>query len=165
LFLGDPVPDEASRKYVLSSLEDFLEIFQIERSSELPDESGSWWKRLLFRTKTLLTHDEVQDRFRKAEEALEAKYLDKPQAEANSLQAGAAAQLITALDSTHNACVQVGSLLLVKATDANGKCAVIARTLTSDELRRIEENQAILKRPEEILEWLGGGVRRRIGNE
>jgi hypothetical protein len=149
----------------LNAVENFFEPFGIERSFELPDESGSWWKRALLRTKNFLTHDEVQDRFRKAEEALEVKYLDKPQAEANNLQAGAAAQLITALNTTHNACVQVGSLLLVKATDTDGKCAVIARTLTSDELRRIEENQAILKRPEEILEWLGEPVCRRIGGE
>lgn len=163
LFLGDPLPDEATRQRIVAAVENLLEPLGFERSYELPEESGSWWKRLLLRTKGFFTHDEVQKRLRTAEQALEATYLDKPQAEANHLQAGAAAQLITALGSTPNACVQVGSLLLVKATDGEGKCAVIARTLTAEELRRIEENQAILKRPEEILEWLCGAAHPRIG--
>ena len=162
LFVGDPVPDEASRQRVITAVEALLEPLGFEPSFELPEESGSWWKRLLLRTKGALTHAEVQKRLKTAEQAIEANYLDKPQAEANHLQAGAAAQLITALGTTPNACVQVGSLLLVKATDQTGACAVIARTLTRDELRRIEENQAILRQPEQILEWLQGRTHDRL---
>jgi len=160
LFVGDPLPDEASRQRIIAAVEALLDPLGFERSHELPEESGSWWKKLLLRTKGAFTHAEVKKRLKTAEQALEANYLDKPQAEANHLQAGAAAQLITALGTTPNACVQVGSLLLVKATDQAGSCAVIARTLTPDELRRIEENQAILRRPEQILEWLQGKANR-----
>jgi hypothetical protein len=162
LFLGDPLPDEAARQRIVSAVEELVEPLGFERSYELPEESGSWWKRLLLRTKGVFTNEEVQRRLRTAEKALEVTCLEKPQAEANHLQAGAAAQLITALGSTPNACVQVGSLLLVKATDHDGKCAVMARTLTTDELRRIEENQAILKKPEEVLEWLRDDTHRRL---
>lgn len=162
LFLGDPVPDESIRQKIVAAVEELLKPLGFERSNELPEESGSWWKRLLLRTKGMLTHDEVQKRLRTAEQALEATYLDKPQAEANHLQAGAAAQLITALATTPNACIQVGSLLLVKGTRPDGQCAVVVRTLTTDELRSIEENQAILKRPEEVLEWLQGCATRKL---
>ena len=51
------------------------------------------------------------------------------------------------------ACIQVGSLLLVKIT-GNGKTMVIARTLTAKELKLLEENQPMLGCPDRILEWL-----------
>jgi len=154
LFLGDPIPDEKTRQDIVSAVEQLFAPLGFERSYELADESGSWWKKLLLRTRDFFTSSDVQRRLRTAEEAIEAHYLDKPQAEANHLQAGAAAQLIAALGTTPNACIQVGTLLLVKATTPDGQSAVITRTLTKDELRRIEENQAMLKRPEQVLEWL-----------
>jgi hypothetical protein len=154
LFLGDPIPTEESRELLVDALMGLLEPLGFERSYELPEESGSWWKRLVLRTKGFFTQDEVRKRLETAERAVEVKYLDKPQAEANSLQAGAAASLIGALNTVPNACIQVGTLLLVKATDAAGKSAVVARTLTQDELKRLEEHQSILKQPEAILEFL-----------
>lgn len=137
----------------MTAVERLFDPLGFERSYELPDESGSWWKKLLLRTKGFFASADVQKRLRTAEGALEAHYLDKPQAEANHLQAGAAAPLITALGTTPNACIQVGTLLLVKATK-DGQSAVITRTLTKEELRRLEENQAMLKRPDQVLEWL-----------
>jgi|CXWL01.1.fsa_nt_gi hypothetical protein len=154
LFLGDPVPDPETRERLLAAVLELLSPLGFERSYELPAESGSWWKKVVVRTKALLGRDEVRRRLETAERAVEAKYLDKPQAEANSLQAAAAASLIGALATVPNACVQVGTLLLVKATGPDGKSAVVARTLTADELKRLEEQQSILKQPEAILEFL-----------
>jgi hypothetical protein len=82
----------------------------------------------------MFTRPAIATRLRKAERAVEATYLDKPQAEANHFQAIGAASVIGALAGADNACVQVGSLLVVKATAADGKCVVVARTLTTDEL-------------------------------
>lgn len=152
----------AERKSVMSALQNLLAPDGFELAYSLPDEEGSWWKRFLFRSKELLTNDEVTKRLQKAERAVEAKYLDKPQAEANNLQAGAAASLIGALAGTEKACIQVGSLLVVKATDTDGKSAVIARTLTQDELRELEENQSILREPQKILEFLESAGPKRI---
>ncbi|MBI2359085.1 MAG: hypothetical protein HYV04_09310, partial [Deltaproteobacteria bacterium] len=127
----------------------------LELADEFPEETGSWWKRVILRTKDAASHDEGRERLVKAERALEVTYLDKPQAEANKNQADAASSLINALAKTSHACIQVGSLLIVKATKADGESCVVARTLTPRELKKLEENQAILRRPEEILEWLG----------
>lgn len=166
-----PVPvrvyfsDETSgtnRAAVMKALQDLLRPEGFELAYSLPDQQGSWWKRFIFRSKELLTSEEVTSRIKKAERAVEATYLDKPQAEANNLQAAAAAGLIGSLATTHTACIQVGSLLVVKATDAEGHSTVAARTLTADELKEIEENQTILREPQRILEFLQGAERRRI---
>jgi hypothetical protein len=154
IFLGNPVPDKEVCQELIARIEALFEPLDLERAYELPEESGSWWKRIVLRTKGFFTHEEVQKRLQKAERALEVKCLDKPQAEANHLQAQAAAGLIGSLASTPNACIQVGTLLLVKATDREGTSAIVARTLNEEELKMLEENQSVLKRPDSILEFL-----------
>lgn len=142
------------RAAVISALDELMREAGLDLTAQLPDEEGSWWKRLIFRTKAALNQDEVQMRLKKAERAVEAHYLAKPEAEANNLQASGAAALIAALGETENAAIQVGSLLIIKVTDTTGKCIVLARTLTHDELKRLEENQSILRQPERVLELL-----------
>jgi hypothetical protein len=161
VYFSDSVPANR-RDEVVFGIQELLMAEGFELAFELPDEDGSWWKRFVFRSKTALTHDEVTKRLKKAERAVEVTYLDKPQAEANNLQAVAAASLIGALNDTERACIQVGSLLVVKATDGDGKTAVIARTLSQDELREIEENQSILREPQKILEFLENAGPKRI---
>jgi len=153
VYFSNGVPAQR-RAEVMSGIQELLAPEGFDLAFAMPDEEGSWWKRFVFRSKTALTHDEVTKRLKKAERAVEVTYLDKPQAEANNLQAVAAASLIGALSGTEKACIQVGSLLIVKATDGDGKTAVIARTLTQDELRELEENQSILREPHRILEFL-----------
>ena len=82
------------------------------------------------------------------------------QAEANNLQADGAASLIAALSTTDDACIQLGTLLLIKATRA-GKHIVIARTLTFEELRQLERNQTLLREPEKLLQLLENADRRQ----
>ncbi len=156
IYFSDPVLESAHRETTVAAIERIVQPFGLERTYELPDETGSWWKKFVLRTKEALTHHELQKEFEAIEKALKANYLDKPQAEANKLQAAATAELISSLNQTANACIQVGTLLLVKITKPDGQCAVAARTLTSAELKHLEENQAILKQPEIALELLQG---------
>ena len=156
VYVTDPVPSEAQRSKLLDALFEFFASRGFERSYDLPDESGSWWKKLFLRTKDAATHEQVQKRLRKAERALQNEYLEKPQAEANQMQANAASSLIEALKDTPTACIQVGSLLLVKGPGPDGRPAIIARTLTTTELQALEENQAMLRQPEQVLQWLEG---------
>jgi len=156
MYVAESVSHDLRRR-ISTAVDELLRSLGLEKVEELPDEHGSWWKRFIFKTKSALTHEEVKTRLKKAEEAIEATYLDKPQAEANNQQAQGAASLIAALKDVDNGCVQVGTLLVVKATDGNGKCAVAARTLTRDELKHLEQNQAILKEPGRVLELLQAG--------
>jgi hypothetical protein len=160
-YISDPVPQQATLNRIVSSLERLLDDAGFEKTDDFPEESGSWWKRLVLRTKDPATQKEVTDKLKKVERAAEIAYLDKPQAEANQCQAQAAASLIGALKETENACIQAGSLLVVKATN-NGNASIVVRTLTPIELKHLEENQAVLRRPEEILDWLQGAEKKRL---
>jgi predicted HTH transcriptional regulator len=69
-------------------------------------------------------------------------------------QLEAVSSLVDALKEVPQACLQVGSLLMVKTTGDDGQSMVSARTLTALELRLLEVNQPMLRYPERILEWL-----------
>ena len=165
IYVSDPVPDRTTINGITKALQRLLELQEFEKSDELPEEGGSFWQDLWFKTKSVFTRKDVQERLKKTERAIELVYLDKPQAEANEHQANAASSLIISLHDTSTACIQVGSLLIVKATTSDGDSAIVARTLTHTELKQIEENQGMLRRPQEILEWLQGCQTRRLTNE
>jgi hypothetical protein len=154
VYLKDAIADAQIPERIVRFILSVTETIGLEKAEEFPEEGGSWWKRLILKTKEALTHKEVTDRLGKAERAAELAYLDKPQADANKSQAEAASSLITALKETNNACVQVGSLLIVKATSPDGNSCVMARTLTPHELKWLEENQTLLRDPQLILEHL-----------
>lgn len=164
IYVSDPLPSQNTLNKLASSVEDLLREENFEKTDEFPDESGSWWKRFVLRTKGVATSKEVAERLKKAERATEIAILDKPQAEANQCQAQAAASIISSLSETTNACVQAGSLLVVKAT-TNGNSAVVVRTLTPLELKRLEENQSLLRKPEQILEWLQHSCEKQLTSQ
>jgi len=153
VYIPNPVPKKTILNQIVSSLEMLLGDIEFETTDDFPEESGSFWKRLFCRAKELSTQKEVVDKLRKAERAVEIACLDKPQAEANHSQAQAAALLISALKETDKACIQAGSLLIVKAT-TDGSSAIYAKTLTPIELKRLEENQSMIYNPDRILNWL-----------
>lgn len=156
LFVDDPVPDSPALSRLVDALRTFAEALDLAPAEQLPDESGSWWKKLFFRTKEVATHPEVLSALQAGKRALHG-VCEKPQADVNKSQAEAAAALIKALNDTSCACVQLGSLLLIKTKDSNSNTAVICRTLSPEELRRLEERQTVLSDPSRILEWLEAG--------
>lgn len=161
IYVSDPVPGDRELYELMIAIDEVSELIGFEKTAEFPSEQGSWWKQILYRTKDAISQKGVQKRLTKVERAVQANYLDKPQAEANAHQAGAVSSLVNALKEVPDACIQVGSLLMVKTTGADGKSMVLARTLTAEELKLLEENQPMLRCPDRILEWLnhkGNGV-------
>ncbi len=156
MFVDDPLPHHDSLLRLARALHRFAETLDLAPAEELPEESGSWWKKLFFRTKEVATHPEVLAALEAGKRALQGA-CDKPQAEVNKNQAEAAAALIQSLDATACACVQLGSLLLIKTKDSNSNTALICRTLSPEELKRLEERQTVLSDPSRILEWLESG--------
>ena len=145
IYLSEPVGDEIHQQ-IIDAVASTLEELSFEKDTDLPEESGSWWKRFWMRTKDAATQEEVTERLGKLERAAEVALLDKPQAEANKDHAIAIAALMEPLKKTDNACIQVGNILLVKIGGD-----IIARTLTPIELRAMEKNQSLLKQPQELL--------------
>lgn len=165
MFVANPVPNAAVLDVLVQAFLALAGPLGLDLSEELPPESGSWWKSLVLRTKAWMKQPEVQDATDKARAALELAYLDKPQAEANQLQAKGAAEVITALSAISGPCaVQAGSLLVIKTDGADGRPSIVARTLSPIELRRLEQNRSMLARPRDLLPWLSTAASDRPGS-
>lgn len=151
LFVGDPMPKPYRIEILQAAVRRATQDLELELVDELAPVEGSWWKRLVFRTQKAMTREEVRTRALTFERGLKANYIDKAEAEATKSHAEAAAIVLSALAEIPTACMQLGQLLIVKANNQ-----VFSRVLTYGELQRIEENQHILKRPLEIMQWLDG---------
>lgn len=154
IYVSDPVPSVEELNHLMIALDELSGLVGFEKTGEFPSEQGSWWKQIFYLTKDAVSQERVQKRMTKIEQAIQDQYLNKPQAEANAHQAEAVSSLVNALKEIPDACIQVGSLLVVKTTGADGKPMVLARTLTAQELKLLEENQPMLRCPDRILEWL-----------
>jgi hypothetical protein len=163
IYVSDPVPSSDELSNLLIALDEMSGLIGFEKTGEFPSEQGSWWKQIFYRTQDAVSQEHVQKRLTKVERAIQTNYLDKPQAEANEHQADAVSSLVNALKEVPDACIQVGSLLMVKTTSADGKSMVVARTLTAQELKLLEENQPMLRCPDRILEWLNNRDRPLLG--
>lgn len=108
-------------------------------------------KRFVLKTKSVATSKEVAERLKKQRELLKLRFLINRKLKLINASEQAASSIISSLSETTMACVQAGSLLVVKAT-TNDNSAVVVRTLTPLELKHLEENQSLIRKPEKILE-------------
>ena len=146
--------DSAAHSEVQQSVTELLSALEFEVVDVLEPVEGSWYRALVARLRQALTADELADRLQKVERGVELHLLHKKQAEIDSLQAEAVARLLTALESTPSALIQIGSVLLVKV---DGVPAV--RNLTQQELRYLERNPGLLRNPAKIFDALDSAVR------
>lgn len=151
VYLSAPSDDEVvATEQALSA---FCNSLSFDLISAHEPEIGSWFRRLLWRTRDAASSDQVVARLRRAERALELLTLEKPQADADNPRLTGAAELLTAIGD-NDAVVQIGSVLLVMANNASGRSTVVVRTLTQSELHFLDHNQSLLKNPGDILEAL-----------
>lgn len=148
IYLSESAGDEIHQQ-IINAVVKVLGELSFEKDTDLPEESGSWWKRFWARTKDVTTQEEVAERLQKLERAAEVTMLDKPQAAANKDHATAIVTLIKALKDSNKACIQAGNILILKDGDN-----IIVRTLSPIELRAVEKNQALLKNPQQLLQQL-----------
>jgi hypothetical protein len=81
-----------------------------------------------------------------ARRAVELQVLDRFQAGIDGVTGDAVAKLITALDQTNGAVIQVGSVLLVKVDET-----IVVRQLTSREMTHWQHNPGLFKDPATAL--------------
>lgn len=135
------------------ALRSLLKHHGIEIDDEYPPIQGSWFKKMIGRTKDAATSDEVREALKKLKHGVEIETLQKGQAEVNKTNAEAVRELMSAMAGTENAACSIGSILIVKVTK-DGKSSVFTKTLTQNEMIAIEDNQAILMDPATVLEKL-----------
>jgi len=138
---------------VVSSLRLLYSQFDLEVAAREAIQQGSFFQRFALRFRNAATDPEVQKRLQKLEHILELELHGKKQAAIDKDQAEAASKLIQSLEKTGNAVLQIGSLLVVKITTKNDGPRIVVRTLTLEEMIHLTRTPALLKNPQEILEW------------
>lgn len=138
IFLRDAAPgpavEEAVREVLLmSGVEDVREEQLVIRS----------WYRVLT---GLLKQAADSDAAAEARRAVELQVLDRFQAGIDGITGDAVAKLITALNQTNGAVIQVGSVLLVKVDET-----IVVRQLTSREMTHWQHNPGLFKDPATAL--------------
>ncbi|TCO53619.1 SPFH domain-containing protein [Actinocrispum wychmicini] len=145
IYLASDVDAEAVEAAVL----DLLDEAGIDITESKPAIVGSWLGLRLGRFRRHVTATEAGEVTARVERALQARLLDQPQADIDAKQAEAVARLIGALDKQSDACIQVGSLFLIKVGQR-----LVVRNLTPREMAFLGRNQTVLKDPEQVLDAL-----------
>lgn len=135
---------------VYSSVIDLLENIGFKKDIELDPIKGSWYKKLIAKSKEILTEEEVQNKLKEVEYALEVKIL-KDQSEVDKNQSEALSNILKSVENIPNAAIKIGSLLVVKITSETGEATVQVRSLTILELHLLNKRPDLLLKPNEIL--------------
>ncbi|MDC7126800.1 MAG: hypothetical protein PQJ46_14610 [Spirochaetales bacterium] len=139
---------------IKKSMNELIQYIGFEYADDFPAEKGSWWKKWFAKSMDVLTQPEVVERLKKIEHGLEVYGSNKQQAENDKTHSEAVSNLIRSVENIPNVALQVGSILLVKITDEEKGSVIQSRTLTTNELMYLENNQSILKEPKNVLDLL-----------
>ena len=106
------------------------------------------------------TTSELQSRLIQVERAVELLQVDSYQAEVDEKWAGAIATTISSLQEIPNACIRVGSLLIIKYTTSGGP-KILVRQLTQAEIATIEKLPELQINPQNVLAALALAMGRK----
>jgi hypothetical protein len=134
--------DESAGPAVEEALRDLLFIAGFEDVHESQLIIGSWYHSLT----GLLKRTGDSNVAAEARRAVELQVLDRFQAGVDGVTSDAVAKLITALNQTKGAVIQVGSVLLVKVDDT-----IVVRQLTPREMTHWQDNPGLFKDPRAAL--------------
>lgn len=146
IYLDDAFTEETVKE-TEAAVANFALRFGFEVLRAGPEEWGSWFKELFFRSRRAMTSESAETIFAQAERSLEVRALLLPQTGTDPVQTDAAARLIESLAGVSNAVIQIGPILLIKADGV-----LHLRSLNQEELARLEHNGWLLKEPKEALE-------------
>jgi hypothetical protein len=138
IFLADSAPGPA----VEDAVREVLLMSGVEDLREGQLVIGSWYRSLT----GLLKRAADSDAAAEARRAVELQVLDRFQAGIDGVTGDAVAKLITALNQTNGAVIQVGSVLLVKVDET-----IVVRQLTSREMTHWQHNPGLFKDPATAL--------------
>ncbi|XVU30737.1 hypothetical protein ACQPZJ_24305 [Actinoplanes sp. CA-054009] len=142
--------DEGVARRVFAALDAVAAALGYDRVDEIEVRRGSFWRRARGFASRLRTSEELSSRLIKVERAVELAHLDGRQADINEKEANAVTQLIQSLENVPDACLQVGSLLIIKQTQANGSPTLFSRRLSPMEMRALERYPEIQGNPSKV---------------
>lgn len=153
IFAGTDNYNVAER--IFDTTSNFFETSGFEISEEGKIKQGSWFKeKVVYKIRNVFRSKEAKELFDKAKKAIELQQLEVHQSQVNKNNAEAAAALLTAVKDVPFFATKMGSLVIIKITDQNGKEQVITRLLTTEETIFYDQNSALLNNPIELLNSL-----------
>ncbi|MEU4228193.1 response regulator [Nonomuraea sp. NPDC026600] len=149
--------DEQAARQVFEALDAFCRAVGYAYVEQNSLERGSFWRRARAVVAEWLRSPEIRERMIKAERALELVALDAHQAEVDGKVAEAVSTLVASLADIPEACLRVGSILLIKH-EAEGRPVLVTRTLSQVEIRTLERFPEIQKYPRTVLASLATAI-------
>jgi hypothetical protein len=149
--------DRRDAEQAFRAVDELVDLLGYERPDVLGDFPGSIFRRMQALSKEALTSKELRDRLIKVERAVELNYLDTKQAEVDGKEAEAVSKLVGALENVPEACVRLGSILLIKYQISTGPI-IVTRNLSQVELRALERFPEIQTKPSNVLSGLATAV-------
>ena len=118
---------------------------------------GSIFRRAKAVAMEAATSQELRERRIQLERLIELSVLDSKQAAVNVQQAQAARLLIDSIADVPQACLRMGSVLVLKYQDAGGP-VLLTRNLSQLEMHTLERFPEIQKNPRQVLDALATAV-------
>lgn len=155
IYLDTEEDDLAERAF--RAVDYLLQFLGLSEPLDVEISRGSIWRRAYARIQGGLGSDELHLRLIKIERAIELAQIDGRQADVDAKEASAVSQLLESLSEIPQACVRVGSLLLIKYTESTG-AVVLSRSLTQAEMHALERFPEIQTKPREVLTALASAI-------
>ena len=149
--------DEAAAAPLIDAVDRLAELLGYRDITETDRVLGSIWRRAKGVATDALTSEELRERLRLVERAIELAQVDARQAEVDGALADAAATLLAELKECERACVKIGSLLILRYPDNRGPVTVVVQ-LTQMQLRALREYPAVLHDPAAALDAMAVAV-------
>jgi diguanylate cyclase (GGDEF)-like protein len=116
---------------------------------QAPIERGSWFQRLIVRSRNVRSHEKIGEVVGKVERAAELKYISAPRSESDEREANAIARLAEAMQSRDEVLVRLSSIIFIKT----GGC-VFAAVLTEAQIRLLNDNPHLMRAPAAMMDAL-----------
>lgn len=130
----------------------FLQKVGIDFLSDETTKKGSFIKNFFGSIRTFFTSAEFKNKLEDVEHLLNNATTNKYQSEIDKNQAEAAAALINSASSSENFVAQIGSVIVLKWKDSQGKQNLITKTLTRNQMIELNKNPQLLDMPLLLLE-------------
>jgi hypothetical protein len=155
VYLKTEKPEAAAK--ILSSVDSLVAALGFDGPFDVEMRSGSIFRRSIARLKRGLKAADVPSQMAKFERAVELAQVDRRQADVDDKLASAAGRLLDSLKDVPEACVRVGSILIVKYQGPRGQ-HVLVRTMSSIEVQAWERFPGIQADPRSALTMLATAV-------